>query len=192
MKAHVAEVCFKYFGGMLQLFNMDIAKVDRECCKCFRGMLRVFQKFVQNISSIPDVCCKRSDLDVAYVSHICYNYMFQMFQSYLSVSDFHVASVFIWMLHIFHTYVATVCSRWFICFIHILSSSVSYSTCFMLFGELGAWAVMVPRYGCREMGSDELGASGRGALGASGWGAMGTGSACGVGLMALNRGGQDE
>jgi hypothetical protein len=62
----------------------------------------------------------------------------------------------------------------------------------MLFGELGTLAVMVARHGRREMGSDELGAGGRGALGAGGWGAMGTGSACRVNLMALNRGGQDE
>jgi hypothetical protein len=67
---------------MLQLFYMDVAKIDRECCiccvccKCFRDML---QDFVQNVSSVPDVCCKRFDLDVAYVSHICCNSMFEIF-----------------------------------------------------------------------------------------------------------------
>jgi hypothetical protein len=51
IKAHVASVCFKcfrYFRGVLQLFHMNVAKVDRGCCtcyiccKCFRGMLQVF------------------------------------------------------------------------------------------------------------------------------------------------------
>jgi hypothetical protein len=43
-------------------------------------VLHVFQRFVQNVSSVLDVCCKRSHLDVVYVSHICYNNIFQMFQ----------------------------------------------------------------------------------------------------------------
>ena len=33
----------------------DVASVSEACCKCFRGMLHAF---VQNISSILDVCCK--------------------------------------------------------------------------------------------------------------------------------------
>jgi hypothetical protein len=64
---------------MLQLLHMDFANVDPECCKCFRDML---QEFVQNVSFVPDICCKRFDLDVAYVSHICYNSMFQMFHMF--------------------------------------------------------------------------------------------------------------
>jgi hypothetical protein len=44
-------------------------KVDRgRCTCCFRGMAEVFQRFVQSVSSIPDICCKCSDLDVTYVS----------------------------------------------------------------------------------------------------------------------------
>ena len=59
------------------MFYADVGKIDRgvecvasiseACCKCFKGML---QAFVQNISSVSDVYCKRFDLDVAYVSHI--------------------------------------------------------------------------------------------------------------------------
>ena len=59
------------------MFHVDVAKVDRDvayvtsvleaCCKCFKGML---QAFVQNVLSVSDVCFKRFDLDVAYVSHI--------------------------------------------------------------------------------------------------------------------------
>jgi hypothetical protein len=81
---YVANICFKRFRGMLQLFHMDVAKVDRICCiccKCFIGML---QAFLQNVSSVPDVCCKRFGIDM------------------------------------FHTYVATVCSKCFICFSHVL------------------------------------------------------------------------
>ena len=65
------------FQGMLQVFYVDVAKINRDvayvasileaCCKCFKGML---QAFVINISSVSDICCKRFDLDVAYVSHI--------------------------------------------------------------------------------------------------------------------------
>ena len=80
---HVAGVsCFR---GMLQLFYMDVAKVDRgccTCCKCFRDMLEVFLRFAQNVSSVPYVCCKRSNMDVAYISHICCNNMFQMFSCF--------------------------------------------------------------------------------------------------------------
>jgi hypothetical protein len=57
---------------------MDVAKVDWGMLYMLH-MLQVFQRFVQNVSSVLDVCCKHSDLDVAYVSHICCNNMFQMF-----------------------------------------------------------------------------------------------------------------
>jgi hypothetical protein len=75
---------------MLHLFHMDITNVDMRCyicCKCFRGMLQVY------VSSVSDV------LDV------CFIYVFWT----------HVASVFIWMLHMFHTYIACVlfgCCVW--------------------------------------------------------------------------------
>ena len=55
MKTDVASICFKCFRcfiGMLQVFHMDVAKVDRDvaygasvleaCCKCFRGILQAF------------------------------------------------------------------------------------------------------------------------------------------------------
>ena len=99
LKEHVANVCFKYFicfRGMLQVFYMDVAKVDWDvayvasiseaccksrsgcciCCKCFRGILRAF---VQSVSSVSDICCKHFDMNVAYVSHICCKSMFQIF-----------------------------------------------------------------------------------------------------------------
>jgi hypothetical protein len=73
MKTYVVSICFKCFRrvrDMLQMFHMDVVKVDQgycTCCsKCFIGV-------VQNVSSIPDICCKCSDLDVAYISSICCN-----------------------------------------------------------------------------------------------------------------------
>ena len=94
--SYVANVCFRCFSrfkGMLQLFLMDVAKVDRgccTCCKCFRGML---QAFVQNVSSVPDIRCKRFDLGVCIcfthvatcsISFICFRRMLQVF--YLDVA----------------------------------------------------------------------------------------------------------
>jgi hypothetical protein len=110
MEAHVASVCFKCFKrfrGMLQLFHMDVAKVDQGCCtyckcfrgilqlfhmdvakvdqgcctycKCFRGMLQVFQRCCSKCFIVLDICCKHSDLGVAHVSHICCKNMFDMF-----------------------------------------------------------------------------------------------------------------
>jgi poly(3-hydroxybutyrate) depolymerase len=52
-----------------------------------------------------------------------------MFQSYVAVSVFHVAFVFIWMLHMFYTYVASVCPKCFICFKCMLHLSVSCCKC---------------------------------------------------------------
>ena len=71
---------------------MDVAKVDRDVASVSE------EAFVQNVSSVSDVCCKRFYLDIAHVSHICCKSMFEMFQlfhSYVAVSVFHVASVFI-------------------------------------------------------------------------------------------------
>jgi hypothetical protein len=73
MKAHVTSVCLSVSDVFEVHCNVlyGCCKVDRgrcTCCKCFRGMVEVFQRFVQNVSSVPDVCCKCSDLDVAYVS----------------------------------------------------------------------------------------------------------------------------
>jgi hypothetical protein len=62
----------KCFRDMLQVFQMDVAKVDRDvayvamvihvCCK---GLLLMFHL------CFPDVCCKCVYPYVAYVSHIC-------------------------------------------------------------------------------------------------------------------------
>ena len=69
---------FKRIFQVFQMFQRYVTSVSYGCCKstsgccicckCFTGML---QTFVQSVSSVSNVCCKRFDLDVAYVSHIC-------------------------------------------------------------------------------------------------------------------------
>jgi hypothetical protein len=66
-------------------------------------------------------------LNVLVVSVLCWS------------KSFHVVSCkyFIWMLHMFHIYVASVRFGCFICFIHMLHLTISCCTCFMLFRESG-------------------------------------------------------
>jgi hypothetical protein len=84
LKPHVASVyfkCFKCFRGMLQVFYIDVAKVDQDvvhvamvfssvcptCFICFRHLLQVFYLGVAKV-----------DLDVAYT------YMLQVYVSGVS------------------------------------------------------------------------------------------------------------
>ena len=74
LKAQVANVRFKCFKGMLQVFHTDVAKVDRRYCICCNGCTRILQASVFNVSFVfSGVRYKCVSLDVAYVSHICYN-----------------------------------------------------------------------------------------------------------------------
>jgi hypothetical protein len=45
--------------------------------RCFRGLFEMFHMF--HIY----VCCKRFDLNVAYVSHICSNIYFKCFSGFI-------------------------------------------------------------------------------------------------------------
>ena len=60
------------------MLHTDVAKVDRDVAHLH--MLQVFQMNVAsvsaNVSSVLDVCYKRFDLDVLYVSHVCCKSMF--------------------------------------------------------------------------------------------------------------------
>ena len=70
LQAYVPSVL--YFYSMLQLFQMNVAKVDHDvayvamivhvCCKCLFPMFHLF---------FLDACCKCVYLDVACVTHIC-------------------------------------------------------------------------------------------------------------------------
>ena len=84
--------------GMLQVFHMDVAEVERDvayvakysrgmlqvveaCCKCLFKMFYLFRTYVASVFY----------LDVTYVSHICCKSMFkmfQLFQSYIAISAF--------------------------------------------------------------------------------------------------------
>jgi hypothetical protein len=104
------------------------------CSICFTHMS---QQYVPNVSIVLVLCCSKC---------------------------FHVASCncFIWMLHIFHTYIANVCSRCFICF-----RRMSYFKCIILnvfhvFGELGRLGcVCGPGRTARRMGTSNQGGRGR-------------------------------
>jgi hypothetical protein len=56
------------FIWMLQVFHLDVAKVDRKCCTCCSGYTYMFQVYVSNVSSrFSDVCLQVFHPDVAYV-----------------------------------------------------------------------------------------------------------------------------
>jgi hypothetical protein len=120
---------------MLQLFHLDVAKVDR-------GMLHMLQVFQMNDAIVCSKCfiCFQTYvaiifyLDVAYVSHICCNYMLQNISAVLvlcCIKWFHVASCkcYFWMFHVFYTHVANACSKCFICVqIYVASKKKLYVT----------------------------------------------------------------
>jgi hypothetical protein len=76
-KEHVANICFKCFRDMLQVFYINIAKVDQDAAKVDRNVAHVTMTI-----------------------HICFKCMLQMFHLYQT----YVASVFMWMLHIYTCY----------------------------------------------------------------------------------------
>jgi hypothetical protein len=74
------------------------------CCKCFRGML---QAFVQNVSSVLDVRCKR------FLSRCCTCFtpmLREYVQNVSAVSVLRCNKCYIWMLRMFHTLISIVCS----------------------------------------------------------------------------------
>jgi hypothetical protein len=82
---------------MLQVFRMDVVKVDRD---------------VAYVARVVHVCCKR---------------LFPMFHLFFQM---YVASVFIWMLYTFHTYIASVLSRCCVCLQWFSSVSGVFFKCF--------------------------------------------------------------
>jgi hypothetical protein len=58
--ANVCFKCFRYFRGMLQVFRMDVAKVDRE---------------VAYVASVSDACCKR----LFEMFHLFHTYIVSVF-----------------------------------------------------------------------------------------------------------------
>ena len=74
LKVYVVSVCFKCFRcfrGMLQMFYMDVAKVDRDI-----AYLQWLYTYVASVCSqcficFSDVYCKCVYPDIVYASHIC-------------------------------------------------------------------------------------------------------------------------
>ena len=60
------------------------------------------------------------DWDVAFVVMVCTRMLQASVTNVSSVFQMYAASVFIWMLHIFHTYVASVLSECCVCFTMVL------------------------------------------------------------------------
>jgi hypothetical protein len=96
------------------VFRMDVAKVDRDVA-CVASVLKECCKFVQNASSVLNVCCKHFlsgcctcftpmlqdyDRNVSVVSVLCCNKCFHVT----------ICKYFIWILHIFSH---TCCNRMF-------------------------------------------------------------------------------
>jgi hypothetical protein len=62
---HVANVSFKCFIGTLQVFHVDVAKVDRDVAHvamaihvCFKYMLLMFHLFQAYVASVSSGYCK--------------------------------------------------------------------------------------------------------------------------------------
>jgi hypothetical protein len=87
------------------LHSSDVASVRFVCFRCFRGMLQVFPYGCYKNRSGCCICCNRCTR-ILQMSVFNVSFVFQM----------HVANVFIWMLHMFHTYVASVLSGCCVCF----------------------------------------------------------------------------
>jgi hypothetical protein len=94
--AYLCFKCFRHFRCMLQVFHLDVVKSRS-------GMLHCC------------ICCK-------CFLEACCKCLFKMFHLSPDVCCNHF---FIWMLHMFHTYVATLCSKCFRCFSLMLQHVVS-------------------------------------------------------------------
>jgi hypothetical protein len=51
LKAHIASACFKCFRGMLQVYYIDVAKVDRDVAHV-EMTIHMFQVYIPNVSSV--------------------------------------------------------------------------------------------------------------------------------------------
>ena len=75
------------------------------------------------ISNVLEIYCKcffrdgvKVDRDVAFVAMVCTRMLQASVFNVSSIFQTYVASVFIWMLHMFHTYVVSVLSGCCVCF----------------------------------------------------------------------------
>jgi hypothetical protein len=59
------QACFRYFKLMLQVFHLDVAKVDLNVAYVVMAIHGRFKRIFSSVSSVSDVCCK------------CFIFMFQ-------------------------------------------------------------------------------------------------------------------
>jgi hypothetical protein len=122
----ISKICCSFF-------LIDVAKVDQ-------GMLHMLQMFQKHVASVCSKCFICFQIYVAIVFYLDVAYVFtHMLQQYVpNVSAvsvlccnkcFFMLQLFIQMLHIFHTHVANVCPKCFICSKCMLHSSVSCCKC---------------------------------------------------------------
>jgi hypothetical protein len=147
---------------MLQMFHMDIAKVDQDvasvseaCCKRLFKMFHLFQTYVARVLY----------LDVTHVLHVCYKSMFkmfQLFQSYVALSVFmlQIASVLsgccICFTHTLQVYVPNILSASDVCCIQVfhVASVLFFKGMFRESWACMAWA---PVQGVRRARGQQMG-----------------------------------
>jgi hypothetical protein len=89
---HVVNVYFRCFKGVLQLFHIDVAKLDRHvfahiasvsevCCKSLFKMYHLFEMYVENILSGCCICYKGHVASVCSKYFIRFSRMLQLFLS---------------------------------------------------------------------------------------------------------------
>ena len=84
---------------------------ESACCKCTFQMFQMFQSMLQVFHT--DIA--KVDHGVAFVAMVCTRMLQASVFNVSSIFQTYVASVFIWMLHMFHTYVASVLSGCCVC-----------------------------------------------------------------------------
>jgi hypothetical protein len=100
----------------------------------------MLQEYVLNVSAVSVLCCS-----TCFHGRKC--------------------QVFYLMLHMFHTYVASVCFKYFIRFIGCCIQMFHVARISYCLESQWAQGVMVARHGRRRMGHDKLETDGRGATG---------------------------
>jgi hypothetical protein len=101
-----------------------VVSVSKACCKRFFKMFHLFRNICCN--HFLSGCCICFHTYVAIVCSKYFSYFSLMLQL---VSVFSYCNCVIWMLHMSHTHVPSVCPKCFICFKYMLHSSVSCCNC---------------------------------------------------------------
>ena len=110
------------FLALLRVFRKKNDGLKNAYCKRIFQVFQMFQRYI--VAFHADVV--KIDRDIIMVVHVCCKLMFTMFYLFFQT---YVVSVFIWMLHIFHTHVSSVLSGCCICFSMVSSVFASVFRC---------------------------------------------------------------